>query len=43
MENYEAGKGAYFATPPVQLINSLDVALKEILEEGLHKRWEFVP
>lgn len=40
MENYEAGKGAYFATPPVQLINSLDVALKEILEEGLHKRWD---
>ncbi|AJU38883.1 Agx1p [Saccharomyces cerevisiae YJM1388] len=40
MENYEAGKGAYFATPPVQLINSLDVALKELLEEGLHKRWD---
>ncbi|CAI4038689.1 hypothetical protein SMKI_06G0350 [Saccharomyces mikatae IFO 1815] len=40
MQDYEAGRGAYFATPPVQLINSLDVALKEVLEEGLSKRWD---
>lgn len=40
MQGYEAGKGAYFATPPVQLINSLDVALREILDEGLTKRWD---
>ncbi|AQZ15208.1 AGX1 (YFL030W) [Zygosaccharomyces parabailii] len=39
MKAYETGKGAYFATPAVQLVNSLDVALQEILQEGLEKRW----
>ena len=29
---FESGKAAYFATPPVQLIDALDVALTEILD-----------
>ncbi|CCD26090.2 alanine--glyoxylate transaminase NDAI_0G03130 [Naumovozyma dairenensis CBS 421] len=32
LKAYEGNLGAYFATPPTQLINSLDVALKQILE-----------
>lgn len=40
MQGYESGKGAYFATPAVQLVNSLDVALEEILQDTLEKRWE---
>lgn len=40
MQSYEAGKGAYFATPAVQLVNSLDVALNEILQDTVEKRWE---
>ncbi|QLQ79311.1 hypothetical protein HG537_0B06590 [Torulaspora globosa] len=39
MQSYESGKGAYFATPAIQLINSLDVALKEILADSLESRW----
>lgn len=40
MQNYEAGKPAYFATPAVQLVYSLDVALEEILHDSVEKRWE---
>lgn len=40
LKGFEEGRASYFATPPVQLINSLDVALDEILEQdgGLDKR-----
>lgn len=31
MKAYESGKGAYFATPAVQLVNALNVSLSEIL------------
>lgn len=34
MKAYEAGTGAYFATPPVQLINALNVSLDELLATG---------
>ncbi|CDK28517.1 unnamed protein product [Kuraishia capsulata CBS 1993] len=33
MKAYESGAGAYFATPPVQLIHALDVSLKEIVPD----------
>ena len=39
MEAYEAGKPAYFATPPVNLVAALDVSLGQILEEGLEARF----
>lgn len=39
MKSYESKKGAYFATPSIQLVNSLDVALKEILSDSLEARW----
>lgn len=39
MRSYESDKGAYFATPAIQLVNSLDVALKEILAQSLEARW----
>ncbi|SCV02203.1 LAMI_0G16820g1_1 [Lachancea mirantina] len=35
MRLYEQGKGAYFATPAVQLLDALNAALGEILDEGL--------
>jgi alanine-glyoxylate transaminase/serine-glyoxylate transaminase/serine-pyruvate transaminase len=38
MEAYENRKPAYFGTPPVNLINALNVSLQKILEEGLEKR-----
>ncbi|SCU79088.1 LAME_0A07162g1_1 [Lachancea meyersii CBS 8951] len=38
MQNYESRKASYFATPAVQLINALNVALDEILEHGLEER-----
>lgn len=31
MQAYEAGKGAYFATPPIQLIHALNTSLDELL------------
>ncbi|KAL3229816.1 Alanine--glyoxylate aminotransferase 1 [Nakaseomyces bracarensis] len=40
MEGYEAGTPKYFATPAIQAINSLDVAIQEILADGLEARWE---
>lgn len=39
MQAYEAGKGAYFATPAVQLVHALDVSLDELLASGsIHER-----
>ncbi|SCW00076.1 LAFE_0B08922g1_1 [Lachancea fermentati] len=38
MVNYEQGKPAYFATPAVQLVNALDVSLREILDQGIDAR-----
>lgn len=40
MEAYEAGTPKYFATPAIQTVNSLDVAIQEILADGLESRWE---
>lgn len=34
MKAYESGTGAYFATPPVQLVNALNVSLDELLATG---------
>ncbi|MCE9668753.1 alanine--glyoxylate aminotransferase family protein [Myxococcus stipitatus] len=39
MEAYEAGKPAYFATPPVNLVYALDVSLGQILAEGMEARF----
>ncbi|WP_257460287.1 pyridoxal-phosphate-dependent aminotransferase family protein [Archangium lipolyticum] len=39
MEAYEAGKAAYFATPPVNLVCALDVSLGQILREGMEARF----
>jgi alanine-glyoxylate transaminase/serine-glyoxylate transaminase/serine-pyruvate transaminase len=38
-EAYEAGRAAYFATPPVNLIAALDVSLGQILAEGMEARF----
>ncbi len=40
MEAYLARKGAYFATPPVNLIYALHESLREMLNEGLEARIE---
>jgi len=40
MKNYEAKKGSYFATPSVNLIKALNVGLKEILSDGMEKRFQ---
>jgi alanine-glyoxylate transaminase/serine-glyoxylate transaminase/serine-pyruvate transaminase len=39
MQAYEARKPSYFGTPPVNLISALHVSLKQILAEGLDKRF----
>ncbi len=39
MEAYEAGKAAYFATPPVNLVYALEVSLGQILREGMEARF----
>ena len=39
MQNYEAKKPSYFATPPTQLINSLHTALTQILSQPLSDRF----
>ncbi|MCP3136728.1 pyridoxal-phosphate-dependent aminotransferase family protein [Pyxidicoccus xibeiensis] len=39
MEAYEAGKPAYFATPPVNLVCALDVSLGQVLAEGMEARF----
>ena len=39
MQNYEAKKPSYFATPPTQLINALHTALTQILSRPLSERF----
>ncbi|GAB7361444.1 hypothetical protein MBLNU230_g1500t1 [Neophaeotheca triangularis] len=39
MQNYEAGKPSYFATPSPQLIHALNTALKQILAGSLEDRF----
>jgi alanine-glyoxylate transaminase / serine-glyoxylate transaminase / serine-pyruvate transaminase len=39
MQAYEEERPAYFATPPVNLINALAVSLRHILREGMEARW----
>ena len=39
MEAYEARKGSYFGTPPVNLICALGKSLEEILEQGMEARF----
>ena len=39
MQNYEAKKPSYFATPPTQLINALHKALSQILSRPLSERF----
>jgi alanine-glyoxylate transaminase / serine-glyoxylate transaminase / serine-pyruvate transaminase len=34
MQNYEAKKPSYFATPPTQLVNALHTALTQLLKQG---------
>ncbi len=40
MQAYEARKGSYFATPAVNLVSALNVSLGQILQEGLHARFQ---
>jgi alanine-glyoxylate transaminase/serine-glyoxylate transaminase/serine-pyruvate transaminase len=39
MQNYEAKKASYFATPSPQLIHALDTSLKQILSRPLEQRF----
>lgn len=39
MEAYEARKPSYFGTPAVNLIEALDISLKNILREGMEQRF----
>ena len=39
MQNYEAKKPSYFATPPTQLINALHTALTQILSSSRSSRF----
>ncbi|KAJ3049223.1 Talin-1 [Rhizophlyctis rosea] len=39
MQNYEARKPSYFATPPVQLVMALEVSLRGLVEQGMEERW----
>ena len=39
MQNYEAKKPSYFATPPTQLINALHTSLTQILSRPLSDRF----
>ena len=39
MQNYEAKKASYFATPPPQLIHALHTALTQILSRPLEQRF----
>ena len=39
MQNYEAKKGSYFATPPPQLIHALHTALTQLLSRPLSERF----
>jgi alanine-glyoxylate transaminase/serine-glyoxylate transaminase/serine-pyruvate transaminase len=39
MQNYEAKKASYFATPSPQLVHALDTALKQILSRPVEDYW----
>jgi len=39
MQNYEAGKPSYFATPAIQTVNALKASLEEILQTSLDERF----
>lgn len=39
LQNYEAGKPSYFATPAIQTVNALNVSLNEILSSSLESRF----
>ncbi|KAL2399914.1 Alanine-glyoxylate aminotransferase 1 [Exophiala dermatitidis] len=39
MQNYEAKKPSYFATPPTQLVNALNTALKQLLSQPIEARF----
>ena len=39
MQAYEARKGAYFATPPTNLVAALAVGLREVLDGGIDARF----
>ncbi|CCH44888.1 Serine hydroxymethyltransferase [Wickerhamomyces ciferrii] len=39
VQNYEAGKPSYFATPAIQTVNALKASLEEILESSLDQRF----
>ena len=41
MQNYEAKKPSYFATPPTQLVNALHTALTQIFSRPLSERFAF--
>lgn len=40
MQNYEAKKPSYFATPPTQLIHALHTALTQLLSKPISERFE---
>lgn len=40
MQNYEAKKPSYFATPPTQLVHALNTALKQVLKTSMADRFE---
>lgn len=40
MQAYENGNPSYFGTPPVNLIQALEVSLELMLEEGMNARFE---
>lgn len=39
MQNYEAKKASYFATPPVQIVHALHATLTQILSRPLSERF----
>jgi alanine-glyoxylate transaminase/serine-glyoxylate transaminase/serine-pyruvate transaminase len=40
MNKYEARQPSYFATPPVQLIMALNLSLKQLVSQGMMKRFD---
>ena len=40
MQNYEAGKPSYFATPSPQLVRALNTALKQVLAKPLAEQFQ---
>ena len=39
MKSYESRSPSYFATPPVNLVRALKVALDQIVAQGIEQRW----